>query len=149
MKHIRIPIERLSGNQDLPLPQYMTEKSAGMDIHAAVKDDLTLMPGQRVMVPTGFAISLPDGYEAQIRPRSGLAFKHGVTLMNGPGTIDADYRGEIGILLVNLGDLPFTIQRGDRIAQMVLHEICQASWDLSNALDATQRGSGGFGHTGQ
>ncbi len=149
MQHISIKIELLPHHRDLPLPQYMTAKSAGMDVHAAVEKELILLPSKRVMVPTGLVISLPDGYEAQIRPRSGLAFKHGITLVNAPGTIDADYRGEICILLINLGDLPFTIRRGDRIAQMVIHKVCQASWDINESLDKTERGAGGFGHTGQ
>jgi len=148
MKVVQIQIERLQSNLDLPLPQYMTEKAAGMDICAAVDTDQTIQPGERAMIPTGLSISIPDGYEAEIRPRSGLAFKHGITLINAPGTIDADYRGEIKILLVNLGKSPFIIKRGDRIAQMIFHQVCRATWSLSQGLDITGRGEGGFGHTG-
>ena len=147
MEEMRIPIQRLSGYDDIPLPQYMTEHSAGMDIYAAVATDETLLPGQRKMIPTGIAIALPVGYEAQIRPRSGLAIKNGVTLVNSPGTIDADYRGEIGIIMINHGEMPFVIRRGDRIAQMTVHQVCRVSWVPCRQLDATPRGDGGFGHT--
>jgi len=125
----------------------MTEHSAGMDIYAAVADDVVISPGERVLVPTGIAIALPEGFEAQIRPRSGLALKHGVTLINSPGTIDADYRGEIGILLINHGDSPFVISRGSRIAQMVISSVHRAVWSESCNLEHTIRGGGGFGHT--
>lgn len=146
-EEIRIPIQQLSGCEDITLPQYMTEHSAGMDIHAAVKTEETIFPGQRKMIPTGIAIALPVGYEAEIRPRSGLAIKNGVTLVNAPGTIDADYRGEIGIIMINHGDEPFVIKRGDRIAQMVVHRTYKVSWVVSQQLNATPRGDGGFGHT--
>jgi dUTP pyrophosphatase len=126
----------------------MTENAAGMDIYAAVETEETIFPGQRKMIPTGIAIALPVGYEAEIRPRSGLAIKNGVTLVNSPGTIDADYRGEIGIIMINHGEIPFIIRRGDRIAQMVVHRVCKVSWTLSLQLDITPRGEGGFGHTG-
>jgi len=125
----------------------MTEHSAGMDIYAAVADEVVISPGERVLVPTGIAIALPEGFEAQIRPRSGLALKHGVTLINSPGTIDADYRGEIGILLINHGDSPFVISRGSRIAQMVISPVHRAVWSESCNLEHTIRGGGGFGHT--
>jgi len=125
----------------------MTEHSAGMDIYAAVADEVVISPGERVLVPTGIAIALPEGFEAQIRPRSGLALKHGVTLINSPGTIDADYRGEIGILLINHGDSPFVISRGSRIAQMVISSVHRAVWSESCNLEHTIRGGGGFGHT--
>ena len=148
MNRVYVQIERMQGNDDLPLPQYMTEQAAGLDICAAVDEELTILPGERAMVPTGFAICLPKGYEAEIRPRSGLAFKHGITLINAPGTIDADYRGEIRILLINLGGAPFIIRRGDRIAQMLLHQIHRVTWDPCDSLDDTSRGKGGFGHTG-
>jgi len=148
MDVLHIQIERLSGNDDLPFPAYMTDKAAGMDIYAAVQEDIKLSSGERFMVPTGFAVSIPEGYEAQIRPRSGLAFKNGITLINAPGTIDADYRGEIKILLVNLGQESFIIRRGDRIAQMTLHQVCKVEWEACNQLDTTKRGHGGFGHTG-
>lgn len=146
-EEIRIPIQRLSGYDDITLPRYMTEHSAGMDIYAAVETEETILPGQRKMIPTGIAIALPVGYEAEIRPRSGLAIKNGVTLVNAPGTIDADYRGEIGIIMINHGDKPFVIRRGDRIAQMIVHRTCKVSWVVSQQLDITPRGDGGFGHT--
>lgn len=148
MESVRVQIEILSGNEDLPLPRYMTDHAAGMDICAAVNDELVLPPGERAMVPTGIAISIPEGYEAELRPRSGLAFKNGVTLVNSPGTIDADYRGEIMVLMVNLGKAPFRIRRGDRIAQMLLHKVSRVVWEVCDALDQTKRGAGGFGHTG-
>jgi len=143
-----VAIERLSGSEDLPLPRYMTDHAAGMDLVAAVQGDLVLPPGQRALVPTGIAIALPQGFEAQIRPRSGLALKHGVTLVNTPGTIDADYRGEIRVILINHGTEPFVVRRGDRIAQMIVAPVCRVRWDLQPGLPATERGDSGFGHTG-
>lgn len=140
-------IQRLPGNEDLPLPRYMTEHAAGLDVFAAVGQEVSIFPGQREMIPTGLAIALPEGYEAQIRPRSGIAWKHGVTLVNAPGTIDADYRGEIGILLINHGDQPFVVRRGDRIAQMIVQRVCRVQWDVHPELNPTGRGDGGFGHT--
>ena len=140
-------IQRLPGNEDLPLPRYMTEHAAGLDVFAAVDQEVSIFPGQREMIPTGLAIALPEGYEAQIRPRSGIAWKHGVTLVNAPGTIDADYRGEIGILLINHGDQPFVVRRGDRIAQMIVQRVCRVQWDVHPELNPTGRGDGGFGHT--
>jgi dUTP pyrophosphatase len=148
MNRVRIIVERLPGTEDLPLPRYMTELSAGLDIYAAVGHDLMIESGERVIVPTGLVISLPEGYEAEIRPRSGLAIKNGITLINSPGTIDADYRGEIKILLINFGREPFAVKRGDRIAQMVVHQVCRVIWDDATAVDETRRGEGGFGHTG-
>ena len=136
-------------DSDLPLPRYMTAKSAGMDIHAAVQTDLVLSPGQICLVPTGFAMALPEGFEAQIRPRSGLAVKHGIGIINAPGTIDADYRGEVKIALINFGAVPVTIRRGERIAQMVIQKVWQAKIHVVERLDATNRGGGGFGHTGR
>jgi len=133
---------------DIPLPRYMTPKSSGMDVRAAVEDATPLAKGEIAVIPTGFAMALPDGYEAQIRPRSGLAARHGVTVINSPGTIDADYRGEIKIAVINLGKKDYVIQRGDRIAQMVIQPVCQATFRLVDELDDTQRGAGGFGHTG-
>ena len=141
-------IERLSGSEDLPLPRYMTAHAAGMDIVAAVEAEIVIAPGERALVPTGIAIALPEGYEAQIRPRSGLALKNGVTLVNTPGTIDADYRGEIRIILINHGTEPFVVRRGDRIAQMVVAPFSQVIWDFRQGLSDTARGRGGFGHTG-
>ena len=148
MEKIRVAIERLSGSEDLPLPRYMTDHAAGMDIVAAVATEIALAPRERALIPTGIAIALPAGYEAQIRPRSGLALRSGVTLVNTPGTIDADYRGEIRIILINHGTEPFVVRRGDRIAQMVVAPVCRVTWDLRQGLSDTARGSGGFGHTG-
>ncbi len=148
MEQISVAITRLSGSEDLPLPDYMTDYAAGMDLVAAVENDLVLSPGQRALVPTGIAIALPQGFEAQIRPRSGLALKNGITLVNTPGTIDADYRGEIRIILINHGSEPFLVRRGDRIAQMIVAPVCRVRWDVQAALPSTDRGSGGFGHTG-
>ncbi|MEN6317777.1 MAG: dUTP diphosphatase [Syntrophaceae bacterium] len=147
MDEIRIPVRKFTGCEDIFLPRYMTEHSAGMDIYAAVETDETILPGQRKMIPTGIAIALPVGYEAEIRPRSGLAVKNGVTLVNSPGTIDADYRGEIGIIMINHGEKPFIVKRGDRIAQMIVHQVCRVSWVACDELDVTSRGNGGFGHT--
>jgi dUTP pyrophosphatase len=136
-------------DKDLPLPRYMTANSAGMDICAAIEDDLVLAPGCIGLVPTGFAMALPDGFEAQIRPRSGLAVKYGIGIINAPGTIDADYRGEVKIALINLGQDPVTIKRGERIAQMVIQKVYQARVNLVEQLDETDRSAGGFGHTGR
>jgi dUTP pyrophosphatase len=136
-------------NKDIPLPRYMTAQSAGMDIHAALEEDLVLDPGRICLVPTGFAMALPDGFEAQIRPRSGLAVKYGISIVNAPGTIDADYRGEVKIGLINLGPQPVTLKRGDRIAQMVIQRVIQARINEVEALEETDRSSGGFGHTGR
>lgn len=136
-------------DSDIPLPRYMTPHSAGMDICAAVESPCVMSPGKIILVPTGFAISLPHGVEAQIRPRSGLAVKHGIGIINSPGTIDADYRGEVKIALINYGNTDYTINRGDRIAQMVINKICTARFELVDALDDSVRNSGGFGHTGK
>ena len=130
------------------LPQYMTEQAAGMDLYAILDKDVVLAPGQRGMVPTGIAIALPFGYEAQVRPRSGLAAKHGVTLVNSPGTIDADYRGEISVIMINHGETDFIIKSGERIAQMIVTPVSHCKWNLVENLEESQRGSGGFGHTG-
>ena len=148
MKHVRVAVAREPGCEDLPLPSYESEQAAGMDLRAAVTGPVVLGPGERAMVPTGIRIALPPGTEAQVRPRSGLAIRHGISMVNSPGTIDADYRGEIKVLLINLGQEPFTINRGDRIAQMVIAPILQATWQEVNDLEATVRGDGGFGHTG-
>lgn len=148
MEKIDVKITRVWEGSDVPLPRYMTTHSAGMDLYADIEGEIVLQAMERRLVPTGIAIALPDGFEAQIRPRSGLAINHGVTLLNSPGTIDADYRGEISLILINLGDKPFTIKRGDRIGQMVVNKVYHASWDLAAELDETARGSGGFGHTG-
>lgn len=146
-EEIKVPIQRKEGQEDLAFPCYMTESAAGMDICAAVQDDVVMYPGDRVLIPTGFSIALPEGFEAQIRPRSGLAIHNGVTLLNSPGTIDADYRGEIKIILINHGRDPFTVRRGERIAQMVIHRVSRVVWQVCDQLDDTTRGDGGFGHT--
>jgi dUTP pyrophosphatase len=146
MSTIEVRIRRLPGSDDLALPAYQTPHSAGMDLVAA--EDATVEPGSRVGIGTGLAIALPDGYEAQIRPRSGLAIRHGITLANTPGTIDADYRGEIRILLINHGGETFTVRRGDRIAQMVVAPVTRALWRETEELTDTERGAGGFGSTG-
>ncbi len=135
-------------DKDIPLPRYMTPQAAGMDVRAAVNKAVTLNCGAITLIPTGFAMALPQGFEAQIRPRSGLAVKHGIGLINSPGTIDADYRGEIKIALINLGDAPYTVKRGDRIAQMVIQKVCRVQLQIVESLDATTRDTGGFGHTG-
>lgn len=133
---------------DLPLPQYMSEAAAGVDLYAAITADVTITPGKWALIPTGIAISMPSDCEAQIRPRSGLALRHGITLLNSPGTIDADYRGEIQLIVINLGDKEYILKRGERIAQMVFTRILQPQFIEVEDLDETQRGTGGFGHTG-
>jgi dUTP pyrophosphatase len=137
-----------AGDVDAPLPRYQTEGAAGMDLHAALAAPLTLAPGARALVPTGWAVAVPPGFEGQVRPRSGLALRHGVTVLNAPGTIDADYRGEIKVVLVNHGQAPFPIAPGDRIAQLVICPVAQAEIRVLEALDATARGAGGYGSTG-
>ena len=134
---------------DIPLPRYMTPQAAGMDLHAAVTEELTVEPGAIRLIPTGLMMAIPNGYEAQIRPRSGLAVKHGIGLINSPGTIDADYRGEVQVALINLGKNAYTIRRGDRIAQMIIHRVYQAGLEEVSSLDKTSRNAGGFGHTGK
>ncbi len=134
--------------QDLTLPSYESAQAAGMDAVVAVTEDTTLHPGEIKLFPTGFAIALPDNFELQVRSRSGLAVKHGIIVVNSPGTIDADYRGEVKIGLINLGQEPFTVRRGDRVAQLVLAPVCQARLQVVRELDVTERGDGGFGHTG-
>jgi dUTP pyrophosphatase len=145
---VQIQIKKLENFNGLDIPFYATEHSAGMDLQAAIDEDVMLAPGKRALIKTGISIALPDGYEAQIRPRSGLAYKNGVTVLNSPGTIDADYRGEIGVILVNLNDEPFTITRGMRIAQMVIASYARASFSVVAELSDTARGAGGFGSTG-
>lgn len=147
-RDVAVDIVRLSHGADLPLPSYATSDSAGLDLLNAENGDVTLAPGARTMVATGIAIALPSGFEAQVRPRSGLAAKHGVTVANSPGTIDADYRGEIKVILINLGDAPVTLSRGDRIAQMIIAPVVQAIWNEVSDLNDTDRGAGGFGSTG-
>jgi dUTP pyrophosphatase len=150
MSQITAQLMQLPHGQDLPLPSYETSEAAGMDLRAAVPEDapLTLKPGARELVPTGFAMAIPPGFEAQIRPRSGLALKHGLSLVNAPGTIDSDYRGEIKIILINQGDEDFEISRGMRIAQMVIAPVLQVAIEPVTSLDDTARGAGGFGSTG-
>ena len=145
---ITVDVVRLDHGRDLPLPDYATADAAGADLLAAVGEDLVLEPGHRALVPTGISIQLPAGYEAQVRPRSGLAIKHGVTALNSPGTIDADYRGEVGVILINHGQAPFRIERGMRIAQMVVAPVTRAEWRERDSLDDSERGAGGFGSTG-
>ena len=146
---VKVPVLRLPHGADLSLPAYATPQSAGVDLRAAVDQTMILPPLGRIAVPTGLAVALPDGYEAQVRPRSGLALNEGVTVLNSPGTIDADYRGEICVLLINHGDQPFPIQRGERIAQMVIAPVTRAELVPASSLSATDRGSGGFGSTGR
>jgi dUTP pyrophosphatase len=149
VKPITVPLLRLAHGRDLPVPAYATEHAAGLDLLAAVEGKVEIAPGDRLLLPTGIAIALPAGYEAQVRPRSGLALKHGVTLLNSPGTIDADYRGEIGVMLINHGNAPFTISRGDRIAQLVVAPVSRATWREVESLPESERGAGGFGSTGR
>ena len=150
MEQKRVHILRIEPvrDADLPLPSYQSCGSSGMDIAAAIPESLTVMPGQIVLVSTGFAVAIPAGFELQIRPRSGLAVRHGITIINSPGTIDADYRGEVKIGLINLGSEPYVVHRGDRIAQMVLTPVVRADLKVVDVLDETPRAGGGFGHTG-
>jgi len=149
MSPVMVHIVQEPGCQDLPLPEYATSGSAGVDLRAAVTDPVTLAPGERQLVSTGLRIALPAGFEAQVRPRSGLAVRHGIGMVNSPGTIDADYRGVIQVILINLGQEPFVVRRGDRIAQMVVAPVTRVEWRAVAALDETDRGDGGFGHTGR
>lgn len=148
MTKLPVKIVRLEHARDLDLPAYETSGAAGMDLRAAIDAPVALEPGARTVIKTGLSIALPEGYEAQVRPRSGLAFKHGISIVNAPGTIDADYRGEIMVMLINLGTEPVTFERGDRIAQMVIAPVTQAVWDEVDTLDETERGAGGHGSTG-
>lgn len=145
MDRLKVKIINNSGN---PLPEYETPSSAGMDVRAFIPEPIVIEPMQRALVPTGLRVQLPQGYEMQIRPRSGLALKHGITLANTPGTVDADYRGEIGVIVINLSDKPFTINDGDRICQMVIKQYSHVEWEPVSKIDETVRGEGGFGHTG-
>ncbi len=147
-KEIKICWQRPEATSDLHLPRYESAGAAGMDVEAAVQEDLTIEPGETVLVPTGFGVALPIGYELQVRPRSGLAVKYGLTIINSPGTIDSDYRGEVKVALINLGRKPFIVHRGDRIAQLVLAPVTRARFVLVEALEQTSRAAGGFGHTG-
>lgn len=145
---VKVDVARLPHGAGLELPSYESALAAGMDLQAAVADTLVIAPGARALVPTGLAIALPPGFEAQVRPRSGLALKQGITVVNTPGTIDADYRGEVGVILINHGDAPFTIERGMRIAQMIVAPVTQAVWNEVDELSDSARGTGGFGSTG-
>ncbi|MEW9667687.1 dUTP diphosphatase [Ammoniphilus sp. 3BR4] len=145
---VTIQIMKLPGNEDISLPTQMSQYAAGFDLFAAIKEPIELLPGKRVLVPAGFSLALPMNMEAQIRPRSGLALKSGITCLNSPGTIDADYRGEVGVILINHGEAPFLISRGDRIAQMVIQALPAVKWEIVKELPPTDRGEGGFGHTG-
>jgi dUTP pyrophosphatase len=146
---IEIYIKQLTHGSDLPLPTYATSHSAGMDLMAAIEEDVIIRKGERKLIPTGIALALPEGYEAQIRPRSGLALKNGITVLNTPGTIDADYRGEIGVILINLGEADFVVSRAMRIAQMIISSYTHANFTVVEDLSSTKRGEGGFGSTGQ
>jgi dUTP pyrophosphatase len=148
MNALAVPVRRLPHGADLPLPAYATASSAGIDLLAAVEATVVLQPAARAMIPTGIAIALPEGHEAQVRPRSGLAARHGVTVLNSPGTIDADYRGEVAVILVNLGDAPFRIERGMRVAQMIVAPVDTIDWQEVESLPETGRAAGGFGSTG-
>lgn len=149
-EQVRVRVVVLAHGKRLPLPAYQSDEAAGLDLAAAVgaKETVVIAPGGRALIPTGLTLELPPGYEGQVRPRSGLALKHGVTVLNSPGTIDSDYRGEVKVILINLGQEPVTIRRGDRIAQLVVAPVVQAEWQEVDALDPTARGAGGFGSTG-
>lgn len=146
---LKMSVQRLVNGEGLSLPRYETEGAAGCDLRAANREPVELSPGQRAVIPTGIAIALPEGYEAQVRPRSGLAVRQGITVLNAPGTIDSDYRGEIKVPLINLGESRVTISRGDRIAQLVIAPVVQVAWEEVDALGTTDRGTGGFGSTGR
>jgi len=147
-KRLKVKIMQLPHGKGVPLPKYMSHAASGMDLYAAVDNEVILKPGERKLIPTGFKMALPEGYEAQVRPRSGLAIKNGISVLNTPGTIDEDYRGEVGVILINLGQEDFKVKRGDRIAQIVIKKVEQASIEIVDKLDDTHRSSGGFGHTG-
>ncbi|MBM3306900.1 MAG: dUTP diphosphatase [Candidatus Eisenbacteria bacterium] len=148
-RRVRVPVARLGHAADIPVPQYMTPGASGADLCAAVPRRVTIRPGTIRLIPTGLAVAVPSGYEGQVRARSGLALRHGVIVANGPGTVDADYRGEVGVILANIGDRPFAVERGDRIAQLVIVPVVRASWVERAGLEATARDAGGFGHTGR
>jgi dUTP pyrophosphatase len=147
--HLVVEILPLHNAAGLPLPHYQTDLAAGVDLYAAIDGPAVIGPGKWLLVPTGIAVAIPPGYEGQVRPRSGLALKHGIGMLNGPGTIDADYRGEIGVILFNFSDRPFPVGRGDRVAQLVFAKLAKAAFRTVDSLDETKRGSGGFGHTGR
>ena len=141
-------MKRLPGSDDIPLPRYMSPHAAGMDLFAAVDNETIINPGERKLIPTGISIALPPGFEAQVRPRSGIAITYGIGILNAPGTVDADYRGEIKVIVANFGEKPFPIRRGDRIAQMVIQRVIQGEWIPVDHLPPSERNDGGFGHTG-
>ena len=145
---MKIRIKRLPAARDLPLPAPASPGSAGFDLRAAVEDEVVIRPGERLLVPTGLVLEIPPGWEGQVRPRSGLALRHGIGILNAPGTIDSDYRGEVGVILINLGEAPFALKRGDRVAQLVIARVDRVEWDEAELLDDTGRGAGGFGSTG-
>lgn len=148
-KEIRIRIARVNGAvKDIPLPRYATPGASGMDICAAVESDRVIQPGETALIPSGFLLEIPPGYEAQVRPRSGLAINYGIGILNAPGTIDSDYRGELGVIITNFSKKEFVVHRGDRIAQLVVMPVVRAQWEEVESLEGTMRGSGGFGHTG-
>lgn len=146
---LRVAVTRLAGASDLPLPARSTPGSAGVDLHAALDQELVIAPGERALVPTGLALAIPEGFEAQVRPRSGLALRHGILLPNAPGTIDSDYRGEVKVILLNAGREPFLVRRGDRVAQLVVAPVCRLEWQEVETLPASQRGASGFGSSGR
>ena len=145
---LKVKLKRLPAGKGLPLPTAASRGASGVDLVACVGEKVTLHPGDSLLIPTGFCLEIPEGYEAQVRPRSGLALRHGVTILNSPGTIDSDYRGEVGVILINHGKHPFTVRRGDRIAQLVFTGVCKAQFEEVECLEDSTRGSGGFGHTG-
>ena len=145
---MRVRLRRLPAARDLPLPSPGSPGSAGFDLRAAVEGELVLRPGERLLVPTGLVLEIPPGWEGQVRPRSGLALRHGIGIVNAPGTIDSDYRGEVGVILINLGEAPFTLRRGDRIAQLVISRVEAIEWEETDGLEGSGRGGGGFGSTG-
>jgi dUTP pyrophosphatase len=149
LNELRVAIQQLPGNSDLPLPQYQTEHAAAMDLPAAVREPISIQHGQIALIPCGFSIAVPIGFEAQVRPRSGLAIKSGLTVVNSPGTIDADYRGEVKVGLINLGREAISIERGMRIAQLLIAPVARVAWQVVERLPETARGAGGFGHTGK
>jgi dUTP pyrophosphatase len=145
---MKIYFKRVKKDDSIPMPQYMTPGASGMDLFASLEKEVTLGPGERRLIPTGISVAIPEGFEGQIRPRSGLAVQKGIGVVNGPGTVDSDYRGEIGVLLINFGKEPFTIRNGERIAQMVISQVFRVTLEEADDLPATQRQGGGFGHTG-
>jgi dUTP pyrophosphatase len=149
MEDVTIQVKPLGRGRFTPLPRYMTQGASGMDLIACLEDEITLAPGERRLIPSGISVAIPEGFEGQVRPRSGLAVRHGIGVVNGPGTIDADYRGEIGVLLINFGNQPFAVRDGDRIAQLVIARVFRAVWEEVDHLPLSERQEGGFGHTGR